>query len=290
MDWNKEMKINMKVIDIKDQQFTYLKATRFIGFNKVGKALWECLCKCGSTTVATGVQLRNNHTRSCGCLQREQAAKFNTTHGFLIGTSAQKTFYNSYNGMITRCIDVKRKDYKHYGGRGIKVCARWLESFENFRDDMYESYLEHHNANNGDTSIDRIDVNGNYEPSNIRWATQAKQNRNTRVNAKSVNFLLHKKIWQRLKANLTKVIKLNSQYSIMELYLGCSLLEFRKYIELRWTSGMSWDNYGYGEGKWVFDHAIGVRNFDLVSEEDQYRCFNRFNLQPMWWRSNLNKR
>lgn len=287
---NKEIQTSMKAIDIKGQQFTYLTVVRFVGVNKVGKALWECLCKCGQTTVVPGIQLRNGHTRSCNCLQKEQAALSNTTHGFLIGTIAQKSFYNSYANMIQRCTNPNNSKWVDYGGRDITIYAGWLESFENFRDDMWKSFIEHYNINNGDTSIERIHVNGNYEPSNCKWATQAEQNRNTRVSARSINFLLHKKIWQRLKSNLTSAIQKNSSYSNIEIYLGCTLLEFRRYIESLWFPGMSWNNYGYGEGKWVFDHIIGVKKFDLAFEEDQYRCFNKFNLQPMWWRDNLDKR
>lgn len=118
---------------------------------------WECLCICGSKTVVITASLRNGHTRSCGCLQREAVTK----HGFK-GTPT----WNSWRNMRSRCRDPHHISYSSYGGRGIKVCDRW-NSFENFLADMGERPTG--------KSIDRIDNNGNYEPGNCMWSTPGEQ-------------------------------------------------------------------------------------------------------------------
>lgn len=134
-------------------------------------ASWECLCDCGKTTVVTGDALRRGNTRSCGCLHDEArlvAGKANRTHG-MFGTRT----YKSWSHMIGRCTNKNDARYHDYGGRGISVCERW-EMFENFMADMGEAPRC--------LTLDRINVNGNYEPGNCRWATDKEQARNTRAN------------------------------------------------------------------------------------------------------------
>ena len=95
---------------------------------------------------------------------------------------AKTRFYVIWRGVVSRCTNKNYFKYKNYGGRGIRVCKRW-ESFENFRDDIYTSYLEHiKQFGESQTSIDRINNDGNYEPLNCRWATYRVQNRNTKQN------------------------------------------------------------------------------------------------------------
>jgi hypothetical protein len=135
--------------------------------------LWLCECECGNTKVVNGYKLRSGHTKSCGCLMRERASEyykvFNKTHG-LTG----HYLYGTHNTMKQRCGDPNATNFKNYGGRGIKVCNRWLgtDGFPNFLADMGE-------RPNGMT-LDRIDVNGNYEPSNTRWADVETQQNNKR--------------------------------------------------------------------------------------------------------------
>ena len=102
--------------------------------------------------------------------------KINVTHNM-----SYTRFYKIWQSMKIRCYNKKAINYCDYGARGISICKEWLESFENFRDDMYEKYLEHcKDFGEKDTSIDRIDVDGNYELNNCRWATTEEQNYNQR--------------------------------------------------------------------------------------------------------------
>jgi len=187
-------------------------------------------------------------------------------------------FYNHYRAMKQRCLYKSTSNFKYYGGRGIKVCDRWLESFENFRDDMYESYLVE-SAKYGKISLDRIDVNGN----NCRWITQVKQNLNTRMSANTVDIKTHQYFRHKLQSVLNRIVKRNLHYSCFLQYIGCTVDEFKTYIESKFLSGMTWKNNGQGTGKWQFDHIIGLNNFDLSKEKDRYVAFNYKNVQPMWW-------
>ena len=137
-----------------------------------------CKCSCGNERVVSLSNLRTGNSTNCGCIGRQKIVKRNIEnkkHG-LSGTR----FYAIWNGMKDRCFNTNSKLYNNHGGRGITVCERWTENFDNFKDDMYELYLKHFNENGKNTSIERINVNGNYNIDNCKWATSKEQAQNRR--------------------------------------------------------------------------------------------------------------
>lgn len=142
---------------------------------------WNCQCDCGKVKAVIDYNLKNGHTKSCGCLRREVAKYSNTTHGL-----SKTRFYQCWRDMIDRTSRQENSAYENYGGRGISVCEKW-ETFEGFKEDMYESYLAY-SALNGEqnTTIDRLDTNGDYHLDNCRWATPKIQSLNKRSNKKYV--------------------------------------------------------------------------------------------------------
>lgn len=137
----------------------------------------DCLCTgCGSEiTIFDASDNKLKGVYSCGC-STSKGSNPVITHGM-----SKTRFYVLWTSMKRRCYNPNSLDYVDYGGRGIAVCDRWKDSFENFRDDMYESYLKHvEEFGEKDTTIDRIDVDGNYELSNCRWATWQEQFNNKR--------------------------------------------------------------------------------------------------------------
>jgi hypothetical protein len=154
-----------KLIDLTAQRFGRLVVIERAKTDKL-KPQWLCACDCGNTSVAFGSDLKLGRHQSCGCLQKERTAQAQTTHG-----KSRSRAHTIWSHIKYRCTNPRCASWDIYGGRGIGICGRWMK-FENFYADMGDPPEGH--------SIDRINVNGNYEPSNCRWATPTEQNSNTR--------------------------------------------------------------------------------------------------------------
>ena len=162
--------------DLTGMKFGRLTAIDVVGKYKNGAHLWRCRCDCGDESVILATSLLSGNTRSCGCLlneTRKTAGCKNRKHGL-----SYSWIHRIWDSMKKRCNNPNCKSYKDYGGRGIKVCDRWLNSFENFYADV--SKLPHFGGKG--YSLDRIDNDGDYCPENVRWADKATQNRNKRNN------------------------------------------------------------------------------------------------------------
>jgi hypothetical protein len=168
--------------DLKNKRFGKLLVLEYVGIRKVGKlklhtsGFWKCKCDCGKIVIVSTSRFCT--AKSCGCLNKERLKNgLRYKHGL-----TETRFYKIWSGIKTRCLNKNEANYKRYGEKGIKICDRWLK-FENFRDDMYEAYLKHvKEFGEKNTSIDRIDNDGNYELSNCKWSTRKEQNNNKRNN------------------------------------------------------------------------------------------------------------
>lgn len=160
-------------VDLVGKTFGKLQVLEFVGRPKTGTSgdsLWRCRCVCGGESVAYGCNLKSGKSTTCGCGIAVGLLKSNTTHGKYYTPE-----HRAWTGLKTRCFNSNEKTWKYYGGRGITVCCRWLgeNGFSNFLEDMGERPSSKH-------SIERDDVNGNYEPTNCAWATRKEQMRNKR--------------------------------------------------------------------------------------------------------------
>ena len=134
---------------------------------------WLCQCECGNQKEIRGENLASRQSRSCGCLRCEVSSKLTLTHGHA-RRSGRSREYRAWHNAKTRCFFIKAINYDRYGGRGITMCKRWRSSFVAFLKDMGPCP--------SGCSLDRIDVDGDYKPSNCRWAPQRIQARNRRNN------------------------------------------------------------------------------------------------------------
>lgn len=160
------------------KRFGRLTITEFLGTHKFSDKYYlhvvEAKCDCGLVDNYSAATIKVGHSLSCGCYAKERASEVHTIHGHASGYKTTRA-YRSWHAMKRRCNDPKNNYYHRYGGRGIKVCDRWLNSFEDFLNDMGEPPLNH--------TLDRYpNKNGNYEPTNCRWATGSQQMHNISTN------------------------------------------------------------------------------------------------------------
>lgn len=164
-----------KFIDLTGQKFGKWTVIKRNGVNSSGSVKWKCICECGNIGFVGSYALRSGESKSCGCYAKEITSKRSKIDNKIHGLTGSK-IYHTWTNIKQRCSNPDCDNYSLYGGRGIKVCNEWKHDFMAFYNwSMSHGYI-------GNLSIDRIDVNGNYEPSNCKWSTSKEQARNRRSN------------------------------------------------------------------------------------------------------------
>lgn len=161
-------------VDIAGRKFNLLTAISISEKRKYG-VYWLCQCDCGNQKVILGQHLKSGGTKSCGCHNKRVASANNLKHGHSLTGKTQTIEYKSWLDMKARCTNPNSKYYYNYGGRGITICDRWLNSFEAFLEDMGMKPTKKH-------TLERTNNEGDYNKYNCIWATRKVQNRNTRAN------------------------------------------------------------------------------------------------------------
>ena len=251
--------------------------------------VWICKCNCGKIVAVNGFNLVQGSTKSCGCLN-DEVRRQRGLNRKIHGKSLSKV-YRAYRSMLDRCYNLNNKNYPNWGGRGIKVCKRWLgkSGFINFYKDMGDPPRG--------TSLDRYPNNdtGNYKPSNCRWATQSEQCRNKRDSAKTKNLKKHNFLKHAIQEMIQRLINGKPfRCSKYIKYLGCSSDQFLQYIQFKFEPWMNWNNYGHyrlnRKQVWNIDHIIPCGKFDLSLVKDRYECFSYINLRPFLGKDNATLR
>lgn len=201
-----------KKLDLTGKKINRLKILQYAGLDSQKNTIWKCLCDCGTIVTIRGSSIKRGTTKSCGCIQKEHAAKTshkNKTHGHSVNKKTS-SIYNIWTNMKSRCTNQNNPSYHNYGGRGIKICNEWLK-FENFFKDMGEPPTNKH-------QIDRINNDDNYYPENCQWTTSKCQNRNKRNN----NLITFKGITQCI-TDWSKTIGINTSTIASRINRGWSV-------------------------------------------------------------------
>lgn len=163
---------NSRFIDLTGKLVGRLTVIHYAGKDHESNSLWFCRCLCGTELLVVASRLTKANTKSCGCLQADSRATATRVHGL-----CRSAEYGVWSGMIQRCTNPKRSKFKRYGARGIKVCTRWLESFESFLTDMGNRPSSRH-------TIERKNNDGDYEPGNCVWIVKEEQAKNSSLTIK----------------------------------------------------------------------------------------------------------
>lgn len=193
---------------------------------------YNCICECGNKCLVERNSLKYGNTKSCGCIHKEQIVKRNKNTAKLSGDSVKyERLYNIYNAMINRCYSINNEKYNNYGGRGIKICDEWLNGWNCFKNWALS------NGYSDNLTIDRINVDGNYEPNNCRWVTNKVQ-ANNKTNNKYLEY-----------NGETKTLsewcdELNLPYHTIKARLN----KLGMTVEEAFNTPKQWKEYYYGEG------------------------------------------
>lgn len=176
------------IINLIDKKFGKLKVIKYAGRKQSGtqfKTYWLCECDCGNKKDVCASELKNGHTISCGCFHKEMVGNLNRKHGL---ANKCGRIYDVWKSIKYRCNNPNNKSYKNYGGRGIRVCDEWQNDFMSFYNWAISSGYKEEKLPNGLNllTIDRINNDGNYEPSNCRWVTNAENAKNKKRKQKNV--------------------------------------------------------------------------------------------------------
>jgi len=158
-------------INLQGKIFSKLTVSEYLYSKPKQGAYWKCICLCGGTIVVCATNLLQERVKSCGCLSAGMPLGKVVSHGFssIISSHNQKRFGNIWDNMKQRCLNPKNDNYPNYGGRGIKICKRWMK-FENFIKDMWKSYIKHiEEFGEKNTTLGRIEVEGNYKNLRPWW-------------------------------------------------------------------------------------------------------------------------
>lgn len=228
---------------------------------------WKCLCECGNIGTFNIKNILKGIRQSCGCLIIENSGR--RIHGQASRRTGETPEYKTWMNMLARCSDSeglkKRKEYKNYIGRGITVCDRWKSSFQNFFDDMGRKPSSKH-------SIDRINNDGNYEPSNCRWATSVQQGNNRRFNKliKINDQVKTLEEWSRdfnIKSSVARK-RIESGWPIKEAFLTPILPPTEKFIS---KDSEKLSTIERDKVVWIRTQEESVRPLDQESQEEDLK-------------------